>query len=467
MLYVSGQFFPGNIFPLPGHNNKKETMIHTTTFRLLLGCCVLFGLLSGCKSLQELSQLNIPTAGFRGATVKGIQSQASGGIVVSLGLRFRFTNPYTLPLRIPEHRFGLKINNKPTAGRLSTQPSFAVSPKSDTLVVYDFILDLNSRRLRQMNVLGRDNRYEFEADVTLDLSDYGISLPGGMGRKTFHLSFADSIRLPLLPVVEPATEAAQLRFLGEMETFDLGVFQQAFTPFIDQLLNAKFEQDMLAPFIAQLQALDCPSGINQSRPCLEMFSSAVVAFINTAFAADPPLRSQLLSDWNALQQELLNAPEAEEPIIDAVIQTFMPGSASSLANLKAQWTTFKESPAQIRYPGPGVTGLLVRVPFVLYNPNEFAIEAPAFFADAQMSSSYHPIRFEAGQAGSQQTAIPPKSRRNMQLLLELNWGEGGGILSLFQGASLTPRLQGSTRVDVGYGPMQIRMDLPLQLKMGE
>lgn len=432
---------------------------------LCLGTCLVF---SGCRSLDALGQLKIPSVGFRGLRIEGVQvDPAAQHIAVDMQLRFAYTNPYKASLPVPTHEFGLRINRQGVGPRVREKPAFRLSPQSDTVVTYDFRLDLQERSFQRLNVLGKDNRFEFWADVTLDLADFNLNLPGNMGRKTFHLALADTVRLPLLPVVQPTEQAAQIRFLGQLETFDLGQFKDAIVPFVDLLLTTSFEQDMMAPFIARMNELQCPSPTGQ-RPCIDMLSGAVIGFLNTAFAADPPLRASLVTQWTQLRNDLLNAPEEGDPIIEEVVGGLLPQASDELLLLKAQWDAFKASPAVIQYPGPRVTGLSVRVPFSIYNPNEFPIEAPALFATTRMNQGYHPISFQAApttDAGAI-PVIPPQSSMAMTLQMELDWGSGLAEL-LGGGSQLNPRLQGNTLVDVGYGPMNMRMDIPLNLQMGQ
>jgi hypothetical protein len=295
-------------------------------------------------------------------------------------------------------------------------------------------------------------------------------LKARLGQHTLRFSFGDTIRLPLLPSVGLSPRAGQIKFLGAMDTLDLGVFQDAIVPFVDQLLTAELQQDLMYPFIAGLQGLDCPS-LTGPRPCTELFDEAVEGFITaSAPLLGQPKVNQLNGQWNNMYAELLAPPEAGDPVLDQLVGTLLPGIQPQLDLLQTQWANFKAAEPMLAYPGSRVTGLEVTLPFVFKNPNQFAIEAPSLFTQTQLvsgSAAYVPARFEVAPDGRRR--VGPQDEVEMTLTMRLAWGEGAaGIYQLMTGQQLQPRLQGGTAVDLGYGPLRLAFDLPgMQLKLGQ
>jgi hypothetical protein len=358
--------------------------------------------------------------------------------------------------------------------------------------VYMFTLDLNPQGyFKNWNVLGRDNYFEFESRIKIDLSDfaqelgkYGIALPENelteklkveellkkkLGEHTLEFAFGDTIRLPTLPGIALSNQPGKVHFLGAMDTVDLSVFQDAITPFVDNLLNAKLQSDMISPFVEKISELDCPN-VPQPRPCIDMFDDAVKGFIDLSFNGTQ--ETNLRNDWNNLMEDLTETPEKEDPVIDLVMQTFLPNAQPNLNLLNSQWDAFKAFDPLIVFPGKNVYGIEVVLPFKFINNNQFPIEAPQLLTETSINLSngqtYVPVIFEAAPTTAS-TTIPAAGSKEMRMKMRLTWDQGGnGMMAFISGQDLSPNLTGKSAIDVGYGPLKFHFNLAnMQFKVGE
>ncbi|MDX2247114.1 MAG: hypothetical protein SF052_10080 [Bacteroidia bacterium] len=451
----------------------------------------MMSLFAACSPKILRLQDTIPTVGFRGIDIQNVQTgQQLTDIKLNLGLRFLFRNPFNKNLLIPEHQVTLKLNGKKIPGQISNHTTFTVPAKGQKLETYTFTLDLNPQGVfKTWNVLGKDNYFEFESVIKLDLSDftdelanYGVALPQNqitealnleevlkekLGEHTLEFAFGDTIRLPTLPSVGLSSRPAKVKFLGEMDTLNLGIYQDAITPFVDQILTAELENDLIYPFISQLKNLDCPN-LPQPRPCIDMFSDAVVSFINVSFT-NADKRAEMHGYWNNMKSDLLSPPEEGDPIFDEIVSTLIPNSQANLTLLQTQWAAFKNADPLVVFPGTGVTGLKVEIPFRFINNNEFAIEAPRFLSEAQLlagNATYSPVSFEIKPDNNNPT-VGAGQNKEMTVIMTLSWAQGAeGVLGLISGQNISPNLKGKTAVDMGYGPLRMEFNLsnmPMQM----
>lgn len=425
---------------------------------------VMLWLCNACAVFEKL-----PNVQFRGPTLEGVQAAADlQQVKIDLGLRFLFTNPYKKPIIVPEHVFVLKLNGQALPGQLQRQQSFEVPAEGARLVNYTYSFDLSPAGvLNSLNVLGKDNLLEFKAEVDIDLKDLGLKIPTALGKiplrkHKLEFTYSDTIRLPLLPVIEPAGSPGRIRFLGQMEHFDLEPVKNAMTPFVDLLLDARFNSNLTDPFVnlLLLTNVDVPDP-TPTQPLrtkkINLGDHMVQQFL-------APVNPQFPLLWQSFKEKM---SPGNVNIMDHSIQLFLePLNTQAPAywnGFKEQWAQFKAQPLTFQFPGPRVTGLEVEIPFRIYNPNAFSIHSPAIFGAAD-EGARRPFSFRAAPLQGSQV-VPANARRDMRVLFTLDWGQlGQGLTGLMQGHTFQPRLSGRTSIDLGYGLMNLEIDLPLSLQ---
>ena len=407
---------------------------------------------------------NIPTVRYQNLRIEQIQPELErANLKLKLGMRFLFKNPLSQDLQVPEHDLTFRLNNRKVSGDINRQPSFTVPGKSERQITYYFTFDLNPQGvLKDLNVLGKDNYFELNSEFKLDLADYGINLPAGLSKYTFEIAYGDTIRLPLLPGIRPANQAGRIELLGQMERLDLRPFKNAAQPFISLLNQSFYAQDPFMTLMLETQVPVYTPELNN--PFKTTNVNLADHVVNTLLL---PIDPQATTKWNGLKSKL--APDTPKPVMDQIINTFLkpinPTAPQHWNNFKNQWNNLANNiPERIEYPGARVTGILVEIPFLIHNPNQFSIEAPAFFASTELSS-FQPVSLAADPVGG--TAIGAGQQRLMMLRMQLRWGddENPGFGWLVNGEMLQPTLKGTTRVDLGYGPLNVDMEVPLNLQL--
>ncbi len=390
---------------------------------------LLLGILFTTQGCNRYLSDYIPTVDYRGTKIKSIEPEVSvvNGVSAKLNLllAFRYTNPYKQPLTIPAHSFTLSMKNRALpAGRVlshlsGSKSTFQVRAQGDTTISYVLSLDLDP--LGQMkDFLGKDNYYEFSSDLTVDLKDY---LPGGAIRqgvssllgntsRDIHLAFGDSIRLPLMPIVKPAASPARVQFVGSMESIDFSPLKDGMNPFVSLISDTKVQ-------------VYAPTWENPFRTVEVNFADHMMNLLS-------PVVSQAPATWT---------------------------------NFKSNWTTFKAQPV-IRYPGSRVTGLRVTIPFMIKNPNDFAIESPEMSTIAQLNSVYQPVAMEVDAVGSPR--IGPGEEQRMNLTWQINWNDTFTLPGFISGQALpnNPTLKGNVNVDIGYGMISLPFSITAPLQLG-
>jgi hypothetical protein len=408
---------------------------------------------------------NIPTVRYQNLRIEQIQPELErANLKLKLGMRFQFKNPLNQDLLIPEHDLTFRLNDRKVSGDINQQAAFTLPGKSEKQITYYFTFDLNPQGILQdLDVLGKDNYFELNSEFKLNLADHGINLPAALSTYTFEVAYGDTIRLPLLPEIRTADQAGRVELLGQMETLDLRPFKNAAQPFVS-LLNQSFNvQD---PFIKLMLETKLP--VYTPEPGNPFKTSQVNLADHVVNTLLQPIDPQAMVKWSGLKGKL--APDSPQPVMDQIMQTFLkpinPAAPQQWNAFKIQWSSFVDNiPEALEYPGPRVTGILVEIPFLIHNPNQFIIEAPAFFASTELPA-FQPVSLSADPLGG--TAIGAGQDHLMLLRMQLRWGddENPGLDWLVQGDLLQLTLRGSTRLDLGYGPVNVYMEVPLNLQLG-
>ncbi len=421
----------------------------------------------------------LPTVSFERVTVEGIQLQ-SDGLVINLDLWYAFSNPFKKPLPVPAHDFSFTINRKEI--HKSGQQKFVIPAKKKVSKKYGWSIELTQSNYSKFkSFLGKDNQYEFNTKITLDLhdfleelSEYNLLIPKNkftnavqpkaedwlkekLGKKTFEIKYGDVLRIPLLPEIKASPNPMMVRFSGEMETFDLKVFKDAMTPLGDLIVSGNLNQTITDPFIQKLE------NTNVTIPTPTLLEWDKTTTINlTDYVLDllKPFDDNIEDKWEDLKDKISPATDNSEALMEHLIRMYLskidPNALQHWEDFKSQWVAFKDAPAEIKYPGPSVTGLIIEIPFLIENLNEFSIKIPHAASTAQLGN-YTPIAFQISDPTGM---IQSKQTKEVKMTLELNWqAASGGMLALLSGQSLTPNLTGEASLDLGYGPMEIKMDL--------
>ncbi|MEM6802406.1 MAG: hypothetical protein AAF696_13440 [Bacteroidota bacterium] len=251
----------------------------------------------------------------------------------------------------------------------------------------------------------------------------------------------------------------KVEFIGQMETLDLKLLKDGLSPMVNTLIDANNSNIISDPFISMMKDTIDVFGIGKVNVASYLMTSILTPFYG----------AQANNRWNGFVNKL--EPEEGVPMLNHLVLTYVDANSP----IQEHWESFVESwgdldamPDKIEFPGPRVTGMEVSIPFVLKNTNEFPIDAPMFFADAEFNS-FSPISFEVGARGSNRT-IAAGQEKELWVKLRLNWNmnqASSGIMQLLQGEEFSTRLRGQTQLDMGYGPMKVRMDLQnMKLKWG-
>jgi hypothetical protein len=350
--------------------------------------------LTGCASLAGL---RVPTAAFQRVQLVAAQPDLTqAALRLDMAVVFRFTNPLSRDLTVPAHEFRLILDEQQPLD-FRRQAAFDLPAASVVDISYPFELDLRpDGPLNGLTLLGRDVPYEF-------VSIAELRLPFSLGSHELQFSHRGAVRLPLLPVVSPASALPSMALIGTFQTIDLGAVRDTMAPFVDLLFNGTVpgvlgEQSVMDAIIATLELVN--------------------------------------DDAGELWDEFTEA-----------------------------WDDFRDAPIEVLVPSALPDGVRVEVPFTVYNPNYFAIDAPQLWMGASLAGS--PVRLSYVGAGSDgDTRIPERSSRTMRFVTELRWGEiQGGLAALVSGARVNVNLAGEATVDVGYGPTRVPVALSVPLDL--
>lgn len=430
----------------------------------------------------------LPTIHFQRANIKGIQTQTDG-LVVELDLWYEFSNPFKKALPVPAHSFSFKINQKLI--QKSDQKKFSVPAKKKVTKPYRLTLELTKRNINKFkSFLGKDNQYEFATNITLDLhdfleelSDYNIMIPKNaftnavqpkaedwlkekLGKKTFTIKHEDEIRIPLLPIVKPSANPMTVRFAGQMETLDLQILKDAMVPLGDLIVSGNLNQTISDPFI---QKLENTSVTIPTPTLLEWDKTTTINLADHVMDLLQPFDENIEDKWDNLKDKISPPTGNSTALMDHLVNVYLTqidqNADDYWTNFKTQWAAFKNTPAEIKYPGANVTGLIIEVPFIIENKNEFSIKVPHATTTAQLGN-YTPLAFQISDPSG---SIPKKQSKEVKMTLMLDWQAAtGGFAALLNGQSLSPNLIGEVSLDLGYGPMKVQMNLQdILMSLGE
>jgi LEA14-like dessication related protein len=460
------------------------------TSHKLLAAILLALILPSCKKLQVLSlEETLPTARFKKATVAAVQPETDG-LVIHLKLWFEYSNPFNKPLPVPEHEFSFGMNSK-TIQR-STMPAFKVPAKGSTRKAYDFSIDLTGNNAQRFaSYIGKDNVYEFKSKFRINLNDlldelpkYNIVLPESekvpeatkeklqnylnekLGEREFELAHSDTLRIPAFPEIRPAIgQPIQVRFVGQMESLNLQPVKDAIVPMGNLLVNSNFSNSMADPFVKKMESttvtIPAPTATEWFRTKDVKLADYVLELLDGA-------GFDMEDEWEDLKSKMIpdNAhPQLMDHLVNVYFSKLNPDAPNLWANYKNQWQNFVNTPGfEIQYPGPNVTGLQVEIPFEFKNNNEFPITAPGMSSAAILNNGT-PVAFSISVDGDQPT-IDGNQTKTMKMVMTLNWQAASqGMLSLINGQSFQPNLNGEVQVDMGYGPMKVEIDIQQMLMM--
>ncbi|MGQ1784304.1 hypothetical protein [Saccharicrinis sp. GN24d3] len=408
--------------------------------------------ISSCKVYEK-----VPSVRFQGPKIESVQTGPElKELKLNVNLRFLFTNPLNMDIVIPAHDFNLKINNKPFVADVKSVESFVLKGKTELMKPYNFEIALNQETLQSLHVLGRDNYLEFLADVKIDLADYGIKIPTIFGRQvlrnhTLTFSYGDTLRFPLMPEIRKITnKPARVVMLGEMETINLEIYKDAFAPFVSSIIDAEFSTSSGFDFIQQLEDLGLMDDIG-------FFISGLVLLPGT-----PDSRRE---QWENFVSKVKDMDPSGKNIMDHFVKTYAKPVVGNqvVANwntFKQHWGNFVDEDLLVSYPGKNIYGIKVEIPFKIYNPNYFPVEAPSFFNHFK-SGNWQPLLFQAVPKDGN-TTIKARSDKEMSLTMQLDWSKSNeGILDFITGNPTSYKMEGETKIDLGYGPMTIVYELPL------
>ena len=158
-----------------------------------------------------------------------------------------------------------------------------------------------------------------------------------------------------------------------------------------------------------------------------------------------------------------------QPVMNTIINTLSaldPRAREYWQNFLSAWAGFQEGPATVVVPTGLPDGIRLEIPFDLYNPNYFPIEAPQVLADVRISGGQTRLsHLDAGPAAL--STVPPRQTRRMRVIAELRWSEiEGGMMALLTSRSVNVNLTGEITADVGYGPVRVPINLAVPVTVG-
>jgi LEA14-like dessication related protein len=429
---------------------------------IILIVCTLVLFLSGCKIYDKMPRVGL--GGF--PEIKAMQADVQQSqLSLAFNMPVNFHNPFNKQIVIPPHKFNVYVDGKAIPLQMQQVSGFTIPASTDYKHPYPFILTL-SKNGPLKDMLGKDSELEFKIDMDIDLAQTGIKLPKILGQeiiKKYPLSFSfkDTIRLPLMPQVMPSNQFAQIQFTGQMETFDLTAIKNGLTPMVDVMLNAKFDNSYISSAAnAVLNAkvsVYSPTLTNPFRTVEVNLADHIVGLFG----------DDMKEKWNTLKTQL-NPGQINimDYTVNSLIKPINNNAPTHYNNFKTNWSSFKQKPLSFTYPGSQVTGLQIVVPFILKNPNKFPIELPMYSGEAKLGIN-EPFSVEIKPKSASSNMVAADQSVNMEIVINLNWDQGGqGVLNLINGNDITPAFSGKLKVDLGYGPVPVQYNFPLQMKLG-
>ncbi len=377
---------------------------------------------TGCGSVKNIADL-LPTAEFHKFKVKKFEPAIrmepfKVSAKMTIGLCFRFHNPYNreLTLPAPELQFNIRNHELLAMNRVEDLATLKIPAKKHLDVYYDYEIQMDPESAF-LNLLGKDNPYSFKCTMVINLRDYikdsiatrfaNQAIPivsrfveRDVSRYKLEIVYDDTLRLPLPPVIQPdLTRPPSLGLKGQMETLDLRPVRNIMNPFVRAIRETTITVPIDHDVIVIQQMLDILSG----------------------FGLD------LTQKWD----------------------DFVEG-----------WTDFQNQPV-LKYPGTNTTGIEIKVPIKVYNPNEFEIECPQFeiktMSDIDNANSYTPF-YVSQKAATSNPMIAAKGTKQVWITSGINWNSGYTLPNIILGTTPAiphPGVKGAFTYDLGYGSMNI------------
>lgn len=429
------------------------------SFKFLILCLFVF---TSCRIYDKVPRVGI--GGF--PQIKSIKADvANSDFTLNFNIPLNFHNPFDKNIPIPKHKLQVFLNHKSLPLQMAWIDSFTIPRSSDLIHYYPFVLDLNPNGpLKEF--LGKDNLLTVTIDVEVNLKQAGIKVPSSLSAlvsNNYHLtfSFSDTIRIPKLPEISPSSQFADLKFLGQMETFDLTAVKTGLEPFISMLQNEKFTNgylfDEARSFFEAKVTVPDPTWDHWDR----------TKDINLVDYIRGLLNDDMKGKFDRLKDQL---NPGKGNIIDFTLQKLYyqlgDNAKNNWSNFVSNWNTFLQTPLKFSYPGNRVTGIRLSIPFKVKNPNEFPIDIPSYTGTIALNAT-NPVSVNI-KPSVNNDVIKAKQVVDMLLEMDLNWSQGiQGIANLINGASMNSDFKGRFNFDLGYGPMVIPYNIPLTFKWGQ
>jgi hypothetical protein len=398
-------------------------------------------------------------------------------------------------------------------------------PAEGRLVVpYDFLLDLDAPALAP--VLGTDARYAFRAEADVDLpaellasvrEKVGAALPEGARaagedpavaqlvesasraavaaiRAQLPAAFSDgkmrlahegTIRIPKLPEIRFGGSAPALALIGPQRPVDLSgpveAVQAASSGFVQMLdgalersvevvpsmtLGDLLEERLGLPRAAADLVLDVANAARGQTPRGMSFAErTALSGLLTAFGVRPSSADaeQRLTRATAIGVRALSLLE--------VLGRFDPEAAEKFRQLKAGLRGLAEDErlrGEVFVPTAMPEGVVVRLPFVLRNANQFPIALPTLRAELLGGAAgFATVTALPVEGRPEAEELAPLAEVPMRFEAEIRWSNiGQTLIGLAGGDALDPealRIEGQLGVDLGYGLMEV----PIPLEGGD
>jgi len=360
-----------------------------------------------------------------------------------------------------DHAFGLEIDGAPVAST-GTKGGFDVRAKGKEIVTYGFTIDLGPDGLGR--AFGKDAEFAFTAEADLDLpgvagealegvlgeisEGLGEGLGDGVVSNKLTFGHAGRIKLARPPTLTPPDDGtlASVPLVGTSETMNLGTLLgelgEAGEPIIallDILQGAAVNHEIELPVGAMLEQLGVPA---------ELTGGAISAL--NAFLA---IQGQ---DSIGSRNSSVTIP-VDLPPLSTLIAAVDPNAAAKIADFEASWEDFSTGTlgldGGLMIPAALPSGMRVAAPFVIQNPNEFALSTPGFQlaivdADGQPVAAIGAVPTDGslsapGATSVRTVGIGAAGTQGMQLISEIHWDKlTGGLLEAAVTGAAAPSFEG-------------------------
>jgi len=431
----------------------------------------------------------LPRAQFAGMTITTVQPEpGSDALSLDLGLDFRVHNPWGIKLTVPAHEFGLELGGVSLA-RSGTKGDTKVPPRKSEILHYQFRFNLKDPKLEK--VRGTEARFAFTAKADVDLprrvleglqenlpdleglGELGALAEGAIqvagegkgkaGRVRLQMDHEGAIKLPKLPVLEPAGDASpKVALVGDMQWKSLqdllGPLTESVEPF-RRLVEGALRQDLNTqvelPVGQLLEAMGVPRG---------QLGGALQA-LNTFLAVQGQGR---IASTNVQIPLPVSLPSALQ-----LVSSIDPEAGQKARRFVESWRTFLQDGIgelgnELRIPVKLPEGLRVESAFRVENPNQFPIHAPSFRLAVVARDGTPVAQIQAvprarldlplGRVADRDVTVEGGGSREMVLAGDFNWAAlGATLVQLAAGQADTSGLQlrGEMVLDLGYGPITL------------